>query len=409
MSGGDVELDPVSLEDRLRVVCGHLNVLHAELVALTAEALATGVWQVAWVRSPAQWLSWQAGLSPRHAGEIVELAGASVDHPAVLAELGAGGLSLDQAAVAASVPAYLDAQFAELATVATVSQLRTMARAARPDPTPTSSSADAPDEKSPVESFVGWFGDDGRYRFHGELAADHGRLLDQALSEARDALFHAGHPDVDWPAALVELAHRSLDTITSPQRRERFRANWFIDPTDPVPARWIDGLPVPAWLRDLLTCDGTVAPVFTDGAHPVSVGRTQRVVPDRTRRLVLFRDRCCRVPWCTQHRWLQVHHIIHDEHHGPTDTWNLASLCPAHHRLHHHGQLGITGNADEPDGLTFTDRHGHPVNAAARPTKPTRPPPPPARPYEHPLGEPLDRTAVMFPDPPPATAPEAAA
>jgi len=33
-----------SVEDRLRVVCGHLNVLHAELVALAAEALETGCW-----------------------------------------------------------------------------------------------------------------------------------------------------------------------------------------------------------------------------------------------------------------------------------------------------------------------------------------------------------------------------
>ena len=49
-------------------------------------------------------------------------------------------------------------------------------------------------------------------------------------------------------------------------RRERFRANWFIDPSDPIPARWTDGLAVPDWLRDMLLCDGTVAPVFTDGA-----------------------------------------------------------------------------------------------------------------------------------------------
>ena len=45
------------------------------------------------------------------------------------------------------------------------------------------------------------------------------------------------------------------------------------------------------------------------------------------------------------------------------------------------------------------------IDPATRPTKPTRPPPTPTRPYEHPL----DRTAVMFPDPPPTTASIAAA
>ena len=134
----------------------------------------------------------------------------------------------------------------------------------------------------------------------------------------------------------------------------------------------------------------------------MSVGRTQYQVPDRTRRLVLRRDRKCRVPWCNQTRWLQVHHIIHDQHHGPTDTWNLAGLCPGCHRLHHRGLLGISGNADDPDGLTFTDGHGQVIDPATRPIKPTGPPPhSPVKPYEHPLGERLQRWAILFPDPPP--------
>ena len=108
------------------------------------------------------------------------------------------------------------------------------------------------------------------------------------------------------------------------------------------------------------------------------------------------------MPWCTQTRWLQVHHIIHDHHHGPTDTWNLAALCPADHRLHHQGQLGISGDADDPDGLTFTDAHGQVIDPATRPRKPTGPPPVgPVKPYEHPLGERLQHWAILFPDPPP--------
>jgi hypothetical protein len=44
--GGGVDLDPaVDLEERLRTVCGHLNVLNAQLVELAGEALATGSWQ----------------------------------------------------------------------------------------------------------------------------------------------------------------------------------------------------------------------------------------------------------------------------------------------------------------------------------------------------------------------------
>ncbi len=377
------------------MVCGHLNVLNAQLVELAAEALESGSWEGWGVRSLEHWLTWQAGISPGHAREVVRLARARDSHPAVMSTFAAGAISMDQAATATKAPAYLDEQFAESARVATVVQLRTMVRAARPAPKP------APARDEPNESLTGWFDDDGRYHLRGELDADHGRVVDAALREARDALFAAGQTNVTWAEALVEMAQRSLDGVAGDERRDRFRVNWFVDPTDPVPARWPDGLAVPNWLRDMLTCDATVAPVFTDGALPVSVGRTQRAVPERTRRLVLARDRnTCRVPWCAHTRWLQVHHIEHWEDGGSTDTAKLAALCPADHRLHHRGLLGISGNADDPDGLVFTDRHGRIIDAAAHPTPPTGPPPAPAAPYEHPLGERLQRWAIMYPDPP---------
>jgi hypothetical protein len=108
------------------------------------------------------------------------------------------------------------------------------------------------------------------------------------------------------------------------------------------------------------------------------------------------------VPWCSQTRWLQVHHLQHREHGGGHDTANLIAICGADHRLHHRGGLGITGNADDPNGLTFCDGHGRVIDPAARPTKPTRPPPKPHKPYEHPTGERLQHWAVVYPDPPPA-------
>ena len=69
---------------------------------------------------------------------------------------------------------------------------------------------------------------------------------------------------------------------------------------------------------------------------------------------------------------------------------NLIALCPHHHRLHHRGKLGITGNADEIDGVTFTNKHGHPIaQTGAKPEPPAGPPPKPASTYEHPYGEPI--------------------
>jgi hypothetical protein len=71
--------------------------------------------------------------------------------------------------------------------------------------------------------------------------------------------------------------------------------------------------------------------------------------------------------------------------------------------MHHQGRLGITGNADDPDTLVFTNATGQPIRASgANPTTPTQPPPPIRGTWEHPYGETLDRRWVTFvePDPP---------
>ncbi len=99
-------------------------------------------------------------------------------------------------------------------------------------------------------------------------------------------------------------------------------------------------------------------------------------MPDRTRLVVEDRDRGCRVPGCDRSRWLHVHHIEHWENGGATDTPNLVCLCQHHHRLHHRGKLGRQGDADEPNGITFTDDRGRPLDSCGRPTPPGNVAPP---------------------------------
>ena len=111
--------------------------------------------------------------------------------------------------------------------------------------------------------------------------------------------------------------------------------------------------------------------------------------------MVEDRDRGCRTPGCSRRRWLHIHHIIHWEDGGPTDTANLICLCGFHHRAHHRGVLGITGNADEPDGVRFTDQHGRLLKPNGAPTPPGDLPHPSGR-YHHPIGERLDRRNIVF-------------
>ena len=135
----------------------------------------------------------------------------------------------------------------------------------------------------------------------------------------------------------------------------------------------------------------------------MNVGRASRTVPDRTRTVIEERDRGCRVPGCDRDRWLHIHHVVHWEDGGVSDTHNLLALCRRHHRLHHLGHLGIAGDADDPDGVIFTDQRGWTLNGCGRPVPPGRSVEAAAGElgiatgaWSHPTGERLDPGAVYF-------------
>jgi hypothetical protein len=154
---------------------------------------------------------------------------------------------------------------------------------------------------------------------------------------------------------------------------------------------------LPDALRRYLGCDGRARAVTYRDGVAVSVGRARRIVPERTRITVEERDRGCRVPGCGATKGLEIHHVVHWEEGGRTDTANLMASCRRHHRLHHLGQLGITGNADERDGLVFTDHRGRRLTGSGRPAPPRHTQI--SGTWAHPRGERLDGRWLHFAEP----------
>lgn len=440
------QLDMNALDGRLNTIAGHLNTQYSLLVDCIIELLSDEPsWTGPGIHTPEQYLTWRMGLSPTRARDLVTIARRATELPHCTDAFRSGELSVDQmTAVARRAPWWTDTEICDLARNMTVHQLRTtlntypfpdIPRGDDPhnsptDDTPTddadtsdadTSDADTDDSdtsgisdgdddaghadtadrtgpsSSPLDDEL-WFGFDTNGQFRMELRCDAatGELIQAALRESRDRQFHNDHPDVTWIDALRDVAERALDGITEPSRRDRFRIDLHLDATTGTLTN-ATGWRLPDAIRNHLTCDGLIVPtLFRDGS-PVSVGRTQRTVPERTRRHIIHRDRGCRVPGCTQTHFLEVHHIIHWLHSGTTDTHNLIALCPHHHRLHHRGKLGITGNADTPDGITFTNAAGAPITpSGAKPERPTAPPPAPFKPYHHPLGERCDYSYIYF-------------
>ncbi len=150
--------------------------------------------------------------------------------------------------------------------------------------------------------------------------------------------------------------------FTAPADQDAFRTHNHLD----TAGGWLTGRPrLPKHLADKLTRDGIPQPLRLTAGAPVNVGRAQRIVPARTRRLVEDRDRGCRFPGCNATAHLQCHHLTHWADGGPTDTANLACPCPyhhdSHHDSHHNGTFTVAGNANDPDGLTFTTNGGFPI------------------------------------------------
>jgi len=212
----------------------------------------------------------------------------------------------------------------------------------------------------------------GRFTMRFTASADLGALVEAALKEAKDALFKAGRPEVTLGDAMVEIAGRSMGAVQSINRRDAYRTYVFLD----TEGGWLVGQPrLPQHIEAKMTCDGILQPVWLTQGAPVNVGRAQRIVPTRTRRLVEDRDRGCRFPGCTSTR-VECHHLIHWKDGGPTDTWNLCCLCSFHHDAHHDGDFTISGDANDPRGLTFTTRHGYAIRTGPTFTSPADPPPP---------------------------------
>jgi hypothetical protein len=249
----------------------------------------------------------------------------------------------------------------------------------------------------------------GRFQLHLDAPLDDGLIIESALREARDALFNTGHTHVTWLDAFNEICRRSLasNTITGigTSRSDRYRIYIHLD----TEGTWINHQRIPQALYDQIICDGIIRPVWTTGGKPINVGRATKVISPELRRLVLHRDgHHCRTPGCGSTLGLQIHHIQwFDRDDGLTETANLAPQCSTCHHHIHRGDINVNGNADEPDGLTYTDQHGHNLIRHPVPVPPTTPPPAPVTPYQHPTGERIDHRWLWFTPPrtrPPSTA-----
>jgi hypothetical protein len=95
-------------------------------------------------------------------------------------------------------------------------------------------------------------------------------------------------------------------------------------------------------------------------------GKARQDVPPAVRRRALRRDggRCV-VPGCRQSIFLDLHHVVLRSEGGDDIADNLITVCGAHHRALHRGQLAIEGRVSS--GLVFRHADGAAYGRVADP------------------------------------------
>jgi hypothetical protein len=392
----DTEVAPgerlTGLFEELSELTGQRNAIDGRIVDIVAEIDRDGLWGATGARSVASLVAWKTGTSHSNAAAIATVAHRLESFPRCAEGMREGRLSLDQVGViAARAGDGSDAHYAQLAEVATVSQLRTAIkleprpdRDPRPDPQPSIT-------KTSNDTFDFW-----RITLpHAESAT-----FEAALQSHRDALLAEWKQDREGSDAASEQQSPMPTTMDAFLRL--VEAGWdaevhcrphgqrttvvvHLDVEQKIGALHLGPL-LPDSERQYLTCDAACEVWFERNGEVIGCGRSTRTISRRLRRALEHRHRSCAVPGCGATRGLHAHHIQHWEDGGETELHNLVLLCPHHHRLHHRGGITISGPADR---LVVTDSDGqqlHPGSLARPPSAA----PPSVPPCPGPLGERAD-------------------
>lgn len=380
------------LFDELAELTGQRNAIDGRIVEIFAELDRDGLCGVTGARSVAALVAWKLGCSSANAHTIADVARRLEAFPRCAESMREGRLSLDQVGViAARAGEGSDEHYAELARVATVSQLRTAVKL-EPRPEPDSRPQPQPSiTKTCSDELTCW-----RLRL-GPLDA---AKFDAALASHRDALIAEWKRDRGSPGGASEATPPLPGTLEAFTRL--VEAGWdaeaarrphgqhttvvvHVDVEQRAAALHLGALLSDAERR-YLTCDATCEAWFERDGEVIGAGRATRLISRRLRRALEHRHRACAVPGCGATRGLHAHHIRHWEDGGPTELANLVLLCPYHHRLHHRGGITITGPADD---LVVTDSRGRPLGAGSLARAPNHAPPD-VPPCPGPIGERAD-------------------
>ena len=306
------------LFEELAELSGQRNAIDSRIVEIVAELDRDELCGMTGARSIPALVAWKTGTSLKNAKTIAAVAHRLDQFPRCAQGMREGRLSLDQVGVIAESAADgSDEHYAQLAAVATVSQLHTAVKLEpRPDPDPNpnhSASLTKTDERA-----VHHLADPTAPRGRGEVRRRPAIPPRRADRRVETRPRHDGirrwrsrcrRSRTRWTRSWVWS--RPAGTPRPRAARTDSTPPWSCTSTS---RSRVAALHLGPLLSDderaYLTCDATCEVWFQRAGRVIGSGRATRTVNRRLRRALEHRDRCCVVPGCGATRGLHAHHIV---------------------------------------------------------------------------------------------------
>ncbi len=332
----------VELEAEIVALAGSLRTQKARLLALVGEYDALDGWVSGGAVSCAHWLAALLDVELSTAREHVRVARALRDLPQTAAQVASGALSYAKAREVTRV-ATADTEV-EVLALAAGETAGTLARTLTNWQTRHAPDGLAARQRA-ARSCTFHMEADGTFTMRLRLTPEVAAEVRQRLDRGAVNRMRTPQPVDAEPLTLVQARADAAAAVLRAPARTALDAPAGASPAPVevvlhrrVDRAEIDGVVLAPETAARLCCDAAVRVMLhhPDGS-PADLGRRQRLVSPKLRRLLGERDQHCRHPGCTSTDFLEVHHLIPWEHGGCTDLDNLELRCEHHHaHVHDH-------------------------------------------------------------------------
>ncbi len=343
------------LGDEITELCGYIYAATHHLLELIREFDEMRYWEHLGFQSCAHWMNFKCGFGMNSARERLRVAHALGGLPKISEKFSEGAISYSKVrAITRVADASNEEYLLMVATHGTAHHVeRLVAQYRRAKKLQDAEFAMDQHQKREVTYY---YDHDGCLVMKARIPADQGELIVKALEmamEERDVAAVTSEEREPIAArradALTEIAETYMNNSeNSGSTADRYQVVVHVGTHSASDNPHLENGPhVSAVTSRRIACDCSSTAIKEDeNGEPLSIGRRSRTIPPPMRRALKARDGGCRFPGCTNHKFVDGHHIIHWADGGETSLDNLVLLCRHHHHLVHEGGFDCSRSKD---------------------------------------------------------------